>query len=190
MIELLFDNDKARRRTRHAATPKLSTASIRRCSCRSPDRLGRRAGMAAISRGAMTSARLPSRKGLIVGIGRLRRGSAEKILHHSREAAGGLPSGPRGVGGVPRQVCASVPRSLGRGRRRDKPAARCGAPGGMCRASAGACKHAGLTARVDQRVPALLEELDRYPDDRAEIVRAAWAVATTEPSGGSGTRRR
>jgi hypothetical protein len=30
-----------------------------------------------------------------------------------------------------------------------------------------------MTATVDQRVPALLEELDRYPDDRAEIVRAA-----------------
>jgi hypothetical protein len=45
----------------------------------------------------------------------------------------------------------------------------------MCRASAGACKHEGLTATVDQRVPALLEELDRYPDDRAEMVRAAWA---------------
>jgi hypothetical protein len=28
---------------------------------------------------------------------------------------------------------------------------------------------------VAQRVPALLEELDRCPDDRAEIVRAAWA---------------
>jgi hypothetical protein len=38
-----------------------------------------------------------------------------------------------------------------------------------------ACKHAGLTAPVAQRVPALFEELDRYPDDRAEMVRAAWA---------------
>jgi len=28
---------------------------------------------------------------------------------------------------------------------------------------------------VAQRVPALPEELDRYPDDRAEIVRADWA---------------
>ena len=47
--------------------------------------------------------------------------------------------------------------------------------GGMCGASACARKHAGITATVAQRVPALLEELDRYPDDRAEIVRAAWA---------------
>jgi hypothetical protein len=28
---------------------------------------------------------------------------------------------------------------------------------------------------VAKRGPALLEELDRYPDDRAEIGRAAWA---------------
>jgi hypothetical protein len=28
---------------------------------------------------------------------------------------------------------------------------------------------------VAKRGPALLEELDRYPDDRAEIVRATWA---------------
>ena len=130
--------------------------------------------MAAISRGAMTSATLPPRKGLIVGIGR-QCGSAEWIPHHSRGAAGGSPSGPRGVGAC-RDTChASGPRSLGRGRRRDKPGARCGAPGGMCPASPGACKHAGLTAPVAQRVPALLEELDRYPDDRAESVRAAWA---------------
>jgi hypothetical protein len=39
-----------------------------------------------------------------------------------------------------------------------------------------------MTATVAQRVPALLEELDRYPDDRAEIVRAAWAWnLTTSP---------
>jgi hypothetical protein len=43
--------------------------------------------------------------------------------------------------------------------------------------AAGACKHAGMTATVAKRFPALLEELDRYPDDRAEIVRAAWAWA-------------
>ena len=51
----------------------------------------------------------------------------------------------------------------------------------MCRASADACKHAGLTATVDQWGPALLEELDRYPDDRAEIVRAAsaWNLSTS-----------
>ncbi len=43
MIELLFGNDKAPGRTRRAATPKLSSASVRRCTCRSPDRLSRHA---------------------------------------------------------------------------------------------------------------------------------------------------
>ena len=32
------------------------------------------------------------------------------------------------------------------------------------------CEHGGMTATTAGRVPALIEELDRYPDDRAEIV--------------------
>jgi hypothetical protein len=43
----------------------------------------------------------------------------------------------------------------------------------------------GMTATVAKRGPALLEELDRYVDDRAEIVRAAWAWnLTTSPAPG------
>jgi hypothetical protein len=69
MIELLFGNDKASGGTRRAATPQLSNASVRRCTCRSPDRLSRRAAMAAISRGAMTSATVAVHaQGPIVGI--------------------------------------------------------------------------------------------------------------------------
>jgi hypothetical protein len=102
MIEPLFDNDKARWGTRHAATPKLSTASIRRCSCRSPDRLSRRAGMAAISRGAMTSATLPSRKGLIVGIGGVDLPRGYRTV--AAEQLAGHRAGQRGVGAC-RETC-------------------------------------------------------------------------------------
>ena len=34
----------------------------------------------------------------------------------------------------------------------------------------GACVHAGTTATAAVRIPALLNELDRCPDDRGEIV--------------------
>jgi len=40
----------------------------------------------------------------------------------------------------------------------------------MRRAAAAAWEHSGMTATVAERIPALLEELDRYPDDRAEMV--------------------
>jgi hypothetical protein len=130
-------------------------------------------GWRAISRGAMTSATLTSRRGLIVGVGR-QCGSAEWIPHRSRGAAGGSPSGHAVSGRAATGVCCrpALPRAWSSPRQARRPVRR---PGGMCRASAGACRHAGLTAPVAQRGPALLEELDRYPDDRAEIVRAAWA---------------
>ena len=91
------------------------------------------------------------------------------------EQLAGQRAGQRGVGAC-RETCvpqARAPSGVVVAATSQGPGA--GAPGGTCRASAGACKHAGMTAPVDQRVPALLEELDRYPDDRAEIVRAAWA---------------
>jgi hypothetical protein len=40
----------------------------------------------------------------------------------------------------------------------------------MCRDAVGACEHSDMTATIAERIPALLEELDRYPDDRGEIV--------------------
>jgi hypothetical protein len=178
MIEPLFDKDKARRRTRHAATRKLSNASIRRCTVRSPDRLSRRAGMAAISRGAITSATLPSRKGLIVGIGR-QCGSAEWIPHRSRGAAGGSPSGPRGVGAcrhtcVPHArapsgvVVAATRQGPGAVPRRNVPCIgrrqqACGDNRNGGSAGPGTAQGAG----------------GGYPDNRAEIGRAAWVCNLT-----------
>jgi hypothetical protein len=161
MIEHLFDKGTARRRTRHAATRRLSNASIRRCSIRSPDRLSRRAVMAAISRGAMTSATLQSRKGLIVAIGR-QCGSAEWIPHRGLGAAGGSPSGPRGIGTcrdrcVPQArapsgvVVAATRQVWGAVARRSVPCF-----GRRLRA----CR---MTVTVAKRVPALLEELEGVP---------------------------
>lgn len=99
--------------------------------------------------------------------------TAEQLAGHR---AGHAVSGPAAT-----RVCCrpALPRAWSSPRQARCPVRRAR---GMCGASAGACKHAGMTATVAKRVPALLEELDRYPDDRAEIGRAAWAWnLTTSP---------